>query len=243
MYSTAKPRYDINCITCDVHDYKIDIPSGCTYARGDVMYIPVITKICEPMSDDFENMSQINGSQPETDRNIIVIDNFLSNPDSVRDFTLKETFSHDISVKTYANDAIKDGIQAHLSSPITKWDSCHNGRYELTTCMNTRIVKYHDDTVWSGVLFLTPNADPGTGLGMYRCKGGVIKNYDDIKNYKHREYYSAHSQDMSKWTQTDMIGNVYNRLVLFKSNKFVSDLQHFGICKNTGRLIQVFYFS
>lgn len=243
-YSTNHPIMNINCISEETYDYEVDIPSHCNYAHGNTMSIPVLTKISEPLVSDFDvGTAAISEPETETDRNIIVIDNFLSNPGSVREFTLKETFSHDISVKTYANDAIKDGIQAHLSSPITKWDSCHNGRYELTTCRNTRIVKYHDDTVWSGVLFLTPNVDPETGLGFHWCRGKCIKNYNDIKTHKHEEYYSAHKRDMSKWMQTDMIGNVYNRLVLFKSNKFVSDLQHFGICKNTGRLIQVFYFS
>ena len=241
-YCTNIPTLNINCITHEVHDYEVNIPSHCNYAYGNKMYIPILTKISDPISTDF--VEPINSTTvPKTDKNIIVIDNFLSNPDSVRNFALKETFSHNISVTKYPNDALKKDIETHVGSPITKWDNCHNGRYELTTCNSSWMVKYHDDTVWSGVLFLTPGASPDSGLGMYRCKGGIIKNYDDIKNYKHDKYYSAHKRDISKWTHTDMIGNVYNRLVLFKSNKFVSNLEHFGITPETGRLIQVFYFS
>jgi hypothetical protein len=241
-YSTNRPTLNINCISQEVHEYEVTIPSHCNYAHGNKMYIPILTKISEPISTDFD-MSLNSTTVPNPDKNIIVIDNFLSNADNVRDFILKEEFSHDISIKTYANDALKKGIEEHLSSPITKWDNCHNGRYELTTCNSSWGIKYHDDTVWSGVLFLTPGVSPSSGLGVYQCKGGIIKNYDDIKNYKHHEYYSAHKRDISKWTQTDMIGNVYNRLVLFKSNKFISNLEHFGISPGTGRLIQVFYFS
>jgi hypothetical protein len=242
-YCTCNPSFDIHCITTELYDYEVSIPSICKYARGNKMYIPVLTKICEPLSTDFGAAATLAVTRPETSRNIVVIDNFLSNPDSVRDFALKETFSHDISVQTYANDALKKGIETQIGSPITKWNNCHNGRYELTTCLSNRIIKYHDNTMWSGALFLTPGASPGSGLGVYQCKGGVIKNYDDIKNYKHDKYYSAHKQDPSKWTQTDMIGNVYNRLVLFKSNLFISNLEYFGITPETGRLIQVFYFS
>lgn len=241
LYSTCNFTCGMDCIKCENYEYEIDIPSHCIYARGNKMYIPVLTKISEPIISDLN--SSIPVILPETDKNIIIIDNFLSNPDSVREFILKEEFSCDLSVKTYANDAIKKAIESHLHSPITKWDNCHNGRYEITTCRNTRIVKYHNDTVWSGVLFLTPHADAETGLGFHWCRGKIIKNYSDIKIHNHEEYYSVHKRDMSKWIQTDSIGNIYNRLVLFKSNKFVSDLQYFGICKNTGRLIQVFYFS
>jgi hypothetical protein len=241
LYSTRKITSGMNCMKDENYEYEITIPSHCNYANGNKMYIPVLTKISEPLASDLNPSIPV--ILPKTDKNIIIIDNFLSNPDSVRDFILKEDFSNDISVETYSNDALKKGIEAHLPSPITKWDNCHNGRYELTTCKNTRIVKYHDDTVWSGVLFLTPNADTETGLGFHWCRGKIIKNYNDIKTHKHEEYYSVHKRDMSKWIQTDSIGNIYNRLVLFKSNKFVSDLQHFGICQNTGRLIQVFYFS
>ena len=242
LYSTTKITSGMDCMKYDNYEYEITIPSHCNYAKGNKMYIPVLTKISQPLSSDWDFYPQ-QIPLSKTDKNIIVIDNFLSNPDAVRDFILKEEFSHDISIKTYANDALKKGIEEHLSSPITKWDNCHNGRYELTTCNSSWGIKYHDDTVWSGVLFLTPGVSPSSGLGVYQCKGGIIKNYDDIKNYKHHEYYSAHKRDISKWTQTDMIGNVYNRLVLFKSNKFISNLEYFGISPGTGRLIQVFYFS
>jgi len=240
-YSTNRPVYNFKCITSEVHEYTIDIPSDCIYARGNTMYIPVITKVGEPVPDDFETITK-----PRTfdqDRNVIVIDNFLSNPDGVREVTLKETFSHDISIHTYATEGIKTDLEKYLSAPITKWDHCHNGRYESGTCNHTRAMRYHNDTTWTGILFLTPGAPTSSGVGLYHCKGGIVKNFDDIKFYNHEAYYSAHKRDITKWTQTDRIGNVYNRMVLFKSNRFHLDLEYFGTSLNDGRLVQVFYFS
>ncbi len=51
------------------------------------------------------------------------------------------------------------------------------------------------------------------------------------------------SQDLTKWTKIDTIGNIFNRLVLFNSNNFHMSMDYFGDSKENGRLFQVFFFS
>ena len=51
------------------------------------------------------------------------------------------------------------------------------------------------------------------------------------------------SQDMTKWAVIDSIGNVFNRLILFNSNRFHMSQDYFGDSKENGRLFQVFFFS
>jgi hypothetical protein len=44
--NNVKEKYNnINCIKIECIEYKIDIPDYCKYAKGDKMYIPILTKI------------------------------------------------------------------------------------------------------------------------------------------------------------------------------------------------------
>ena len=51
------------------------------------------------------------------------------------------------------------------------------------------------------------------------------------------------SQDYTKWEMVDKIGNVFNRLILYRSNNFHVSLDYFGTNKENGRLFQVFFFN
>ena len=42
---------------------------------------------------------------------------------------------------------------------------------------------------------------------------------------------------------TAMVGNVYNRLVLYRGDMFHRSLEYFGNDKNDGRLFQTFFFN
>ena len=58
-----------------------------------------------------------------------------------------------------------------------------------------------------------------------------------------KEIINNHSQDYTKWELVDQVGNIFNRLVLFNSNRFHASMDYFGTCKDDGRLFQVFFFS
>jgi hypothetical protein len=51
------------------------------------------------------------------------------------------------------------------------------------------------------------------------------------------------AQDMTKWEMVDRIGNVYNRLVLYRSDIFHSSLDYFGSDMYNGRLFQLFFLT
>ena len=48
---------------------------------------------------------------------------------------------------------------------------------------------------------------------------------------------------MTKWEMTTMIGNKFNRLILYRGNMFHSSLDYFGSNKENGRLFQTFFFN
>ena len=48
---------------------------------------------------------------------------------------------------------------------------------------------------------------------------------------------------MTKWELVDRIGNIYNRLVLYRGDHFHISLDYFGQDMNDGRLIQTLFFD
>jgi hypothetical protein len=73
-----------------------------------------------------------------------------------------------------------------------------------------------DDVSLAGVLYLSPNAPIDSGTTFYT---------DPPHN------------------PLDKIGNVFNRIVLYRSNLYHKSEKYFGITKETGRLTQVFFIK
>ena len=48
---------------------------------------------------------------------------------------------------------------------------------------------------------------------------------------------------LNKYKFEDVIGNKYNRLVIYKGDMFHASLEYFGSDIHTGRLFQVFFFN
>jgi hypothetical protein len=51
------------------------------------------------------------------------------------------------------------------------------------------------------------------------------------------------TQDVTKWELVDRIGNVYNRLILYRSDIYHTSLDYFGKDIQDGRLFQVFFLN
>jgi predicted O-methyltransferase YrrM len=112
---------NISCIHIECSEYKIDIPSDCKYAKGDKMYIPIVTKMSNAeldLKDKLINRNNVNVN-PEIPEQIkkemekqtrykklfddiqlrgpscglIVIDNFYKNAYETRKYILTQEFS------------------------------------------------------------------------------------------------------------------------------------------------------
>jgi hypothetical protein len=111
-----------SCIHVECSEYKIDIPSDCKYAKGDKMYIPIVTKTSNATELDFKdklinhNNVKVNSVVQEQVKKefekhikyktlfddiqvrgpscgLIVIDNFYKNPHETRKYILSQEFS------------------------------------------------------------------------------------------------------------------------------------------------------
>jgi hypothetical protein len=50
-------------------------------------------------------------------------------------------------------------------------------------------------------------------------------------------------QDMTKWDMVDRLGNLYNRLVLYRGDTYHTSLDYFGSNAIDARLFQLFFFD
>jgi len=179
--------------------------------------------------------------------NVIIIDNFYSNPDAVRNFALGQTF--DVTgnypgarTVTFLTEDVKDSIRGIVSphgGKVIEWfaQDGFSGSFQLTTASDRSWIHTDHYNTWAGVCYLTPNAPIQGGTGLYRHKatGAYFEKEMDGKPYE--------SQDMTKWELVDVIGNKYNRLVLYRSNMFHSSMNYFGSGPEDGRLFQLFFFN
>jgi hypothetical protein len=174
---------------------------------------------------------------------LLIIDNFYTNPDNVRSFALGQTF--DITgnypgcrTKPYLPDDVKTAIQ-HWMNPvghITNWyeNIGYTGAFQITTSTDRTWIHSDHFNRWAGVCYLTPNAPYTGGTGLYRHKEtGLHRRIDkDFEGY-----------DYTKWDLFDRIGNKYNRLILYRADLFHASLDYFGNDLHSGRLFQTFFFD
>lgn len=99
-------------------------------------------------------------------------------------------------------------------------------------------------TDWAGVCYLTPDAPLSSGTGLFRHKNTGRSRYD-YKTEKPEDAQEAwdECQDMTKWEMVDRVGNVFNRLILYRADNFHVSLDYFGKDIYDGRLFQVFFFN
>lgn len=177
--------------------------------------------------------------------NVIIVDDFYSNPDSVRDFALQQEFkvqgnfpgSRTVS---FLNDSVKETLQTvvwNAGGEITEWNARDGltGSFEIATAANRSWIHTDHYNTWAGVCYLTPDAPISGGTGLFMHKKTGARMAHELESYE--------SQDMTKWEMVDRIGNRYNRLVLYRSDLFHTSLDYFGSDLQTGRLFQLFFFT
>ncbi len=175
--------------------------------------------------------------------NLIVVDNFYSNPYDVRDFALQQEFNivgNYPGARTipFLNDSTKQGLSDILyqsGGNVLSWgDEQYTGCFQL--CVETDKTWIHIDAfnTWSGVVFLTPDAPIEAGTSLYRHKR--TGHLTDLS-----EEYEPH--DYTKWDVTDTVGNIFNRLVLFRGSLWHAANGYFGNTLASGRLIHTFFIT
>ena len=186
---------------------------------------------------------------PQLKPRIHVVDNFYESPMDVRNFALQQEFMTDIRYFKGARTAqqfdfpgLRETFEQIVGFPITRWAETHGVSTRFQFCTAVDQVVYHcDQQSWAGVLFLTPDAPYSSGTSFFAHRETGARNMEEFQGrsvFENIGYY-----DRSKFELVDVVGNVFNRLVLFNSHAIHAADQYFGTTKENGRLFQVFFFN
>ena len=184
--------------------------------------------------------------------NSLTIDNFYADPMKVREFALSQEFAvrgnyPGQRTVSFLNDSLKKKLRDILypfAGEITWWGGDYTGSFQYTTASDRSWIHADSTTDWAGVCYLTPEAPLSSGTGLFRHKSTGRSRYD-YKTEKPEDAQEAwdECQDMTKWEMVDRVGNVFNRLILYRADNFHVSLDYFGKDLYDGRLFQVFFFN
>ena len=141
-YSTGDTEYLISCLHQQSYEYEIDIPDYCNYAKGNKMYIPIITQTSEcnndktiselkekllnptnPVQQKFQEQAMKAKEYFDKPKNIycnlMVIDNFYTNALETRNHILTQEFKvrgnyPGQRTVSHANQHLKEMIQGYI---------------------------------------------------------------------------------------------------------------------------------
>lgn len=177
----------------------------------------------------------------------IVSDNFYKNPDDIRKFALAQEFNHHKDYhkgkrteNTFKFEGLKEQFEKIIGSKIKNWDYYDtNGVFQV--CISGDQLVYHTDTQqYAAIIFLTPDAPPQTGTTFYRSKN--TKN-NKVNIDEHNIVFKNGYLDSTEFDVVDVIGNLYNRIVLFDAQLIHAASAYCGNTDINGRLFQIFFFD
>lgn len=177
----------------------------------------------------------------------LVIDNVYQDPDSVREYALHQTFvEHPKNHKGKRTDTcyrfkgLKELFESNIGVSIKSWNHYGtNGCFQYCTS-GEQLVYHHDAQDYAGVLFLTPDAPPQSGTTFFRSKHTKKMK---VEVDEHPLVFRNGFLDPTEFEVVDVVGNVYNRLVLFDAKMIHAASCYFGTSKENGRLFQLFFFD
>lgn len=185
-----------------------------------------------------------------------VVDNFYHDPDSVRSFALSKQYHEGgfgkgyIGRRTVERFHTKDlfhSFKEIMGMDLDKdsWEfNGMNGRFQVAWA-GEPLVYHCDSQKWAAMIFLTPDAPYSCGTTLYAHKKTRARSYHD-KGWDAswgQELGGDPHLDGTPFEPVDVIGNVYNRLVIFDASSIHSASQYFGTVMSNARLWHMFFFD
>ena len=181
------------------------------------------------------------------------VDNFYENPDEVRKFALEQSYLEGGIGKGFIGrrtehqflfPGLKEKFEEIMGRKITKWESHGmNGRFQVTWS-GEPLVYHCDSQKWGGMLYLTPGAPYQCGTTLYAHKQTRARTYyEEGWDAAWKDIPGDPHLDGTSFEPVDVLGNVYNRLVIFDASCIHSASQYFGTVMENSRLWQMFFFD
>lgn len=181
-------------------------------------------------------------------KRIWVVDNFYEDPYLVRNFALEQKFEdHSDWYKgrrTYDRwlmPQVKKSFEEIMDHKITVWEGHGmNGKFQYCVPENP-LVFHYDSQSYAALIYLTPDAPFSTGTNLYAHKETKIRHIDEHPEADN--CFRGGFYDSTKFELVDVVGNVFNRLVIFDARSFHAAAGYFGKNIYDSRLFQIFFFD
>jgi hypothetical protein len=176
----------------------------------------------------------------------VVVDNVYDDPDAVREFALKQTFQYhpDYHKGQRTNEVfrfpgLKEMFENALGRKIKNWEKYGTNGCFQSCVAGDQLVYHYDIQQYAGIIFLTKDAPPQTGTTFYRSRHTKTMKLNGDSHIIFKNGFL----DSTEFDVVDVVGNVYNRLVLFDARMIHAASNYFGNSVQNGRLFQLFFFD
>lgn len=195
----------------------------------------------------------------------LTVDNFLPYPNVVRSWALSNYFynSEEFSKRIGSNtswpgirtDHVMDLDESYANTILNQVSeiarkSFYNAPLSIRSYF--QICQKSDGDSWihqdndvdiAAILYLSPNAPISAGTSLYKCNDYSAWSQLDIQSMKQINRIEKKELYEKLFTQVDVFGNVYNRLVMYRGDVFHKSNDYFGSTKEDSRLTQVFFLK
>jgi hypothetical protein len=201
---------------------------------------------------------------------LLVLDDFLEFPTIIREWAINQEYytakeftemygqhtdwpgrrtKHVVDLdKTYA-DKILTRVASIASSYFGLKNISIRSYFQLNTKADGDSWVHQDNNVkLAAILYLNPTPLVNTGTTLYHCKDVNLwesymstgEGYNTLKTINRVENTQLY-QDL--FEPKDVIGNVFNRLVLYPGTEYHKSNNYFGNTPKDGRLTQIFFIN
>lgn len=188
----------------------------------------------------------------EQKKKIWCVENFYEDPLAVREFALKQEYLEGglgrgfIGRRTHEQflfPGVKEKFEEIMGETIVVWESSNmNGRFQ-TAYAHEPLVYHCDEQRWAAAIYLTPDAPVETGTTLWRHKKYKMRHKTEMHNGPNGYAFDKGFLDKTPFEPVDVIGNVFNRLVIWDAGSIHSASQYFGAKNEDSRLFQIFFFD
>ena len=199
---------------------------------------------------------------------VAIIENFYKNPDAIRKFALAQKFTYckDVPNIEYVYPGCRTQDLSLLDKALfdkicTKLVSVfHNAEHDVMRWLITTsfqsvseefsqgVIHTDHNTVFAGVLYLTPDAPLDGGTSLFRKN----KTFDEAKYQQALDENDVRFKDgdiamdtsyHSMFDEIVRVNNVYNTLIIYEGRHFHAANRFFGKTLKDSRLAQVFFIN
>ncbi|NBP58018.1 hypothetical protein EBU71_16065 [bacterium] len=209
-------------------------------------FLPILEGNHEPLIFSYPQMNGITMCTNKKPR-MWIVEDFYDDPDSVREFALNQTYYDDpgfIGKRTrqqFFFPGMKERFEQIMGMRITNWESHGmNGRFQHNVAGES--LTWHTDfQKYAGLIYLTPNAPYSAGTRMAAFKANRVRHCSDPRIMDCFNQISF--LDGTEYEDVDVVGNVYNRLVIYDGGLIHAAKEYFGYNKDNCRLWHMFFFD